>query len=41
MGLKTKPERKPVLKTPKPLPDSIRNIDRDSVYKILHPYEFK
>ncbi|XP_052067881.1 uncharacterized protein LOC127707419 isoform X9 [Mytilus californianus] len=35
-----KPARKHQLKTPKPLPDSIRNIDRDNVFKILHPYDF-
>jgi len=28
------------LKTPKPLPESLRNVERDSVYKILHPYDF-
>ena len=37
---KNKPARKPQLKKPKPLPDSLRNVERDSVYKILHPYEF-
>lgn len=34
------PGKKRQLKKPKPLPDTFRNIERDSVYKILHPYEF-
>jgi len=34
------PGKKAQLKTPKPLPESLRNVERDSVFKILHPYDF-
>ena len=33
-------KERPAEPIPKPPPPSVRNLKRDSVYKILHPYEF-
>jgi hypothetical protein len=37
---KTKPLPKKQLPVKKPPPESIRNIKRNMVFKILHPYDF-